>query len=76
MLRFVAALPGGRLETKSPRRSRCYNLPPYPEGDDGPFFDRDAIDIKRGYVKNFVLPISGYISNKENPKEALFYYGG
>jgi hypothetical protein len=53
-----------------------YYLPLRPEGDDGSFFDRDAIDITRGYVKNFVLPISGYISREEDPKEALSYYGG
>jgi hypothetical protein len=53
-----------------------YYLPLRPEGDDGSFFDRDAIDITRGYVKNFVLPVSGYISDEEDPKEALSYYGG
>jgi hypothetical protein len=53
-----------------------YYLPLRPEGDDGSFFDRDAIDITKGYVKNFVLPISGHISPEENPKEELSYYGG
>ncbi|HJQ32485.1 MAG TPA: carboxypeptidase-like regulatory domain-containing protein [Pyrinomonadaceae bacterium] len=53
-----------------------YYLPLRPEGDDGSFFDRDAIDITRGYVKNFVLPVSGYISPEEDPKQELSYYGG
>jgi hypothetical protein len=53
-----------------------YYLPLRPEGGDGSFFDGEAIDISRGYVKNFVLPISGYISNEEDPKEPLSYYGG
>jgi hypothetical protein len=53
-----------------------YYLPLQPEGDDGSFFDRDAIDITKGYVKNFVLPISGLISAEEDPKEELSYYGG
>ena len=53
-----------------------FYLPLRPEGEDGSFFDRDAIDVTRGYVRNFVLPISGYISNEEDPKEALSYYGG
>ncbi|MBV9928572.1 MAG: carboxypeptidase regulatory-like domain-containing protein [Acidobacteria bacterium] len=53
-----------------------YYLPLRPEGDDGSFFDRDAIDVTRGYVKNFVLPVSGYISNEEDPKQELSYYGG
>jgi hypothetical protein len=53
-----------------------YYLPLRPEGGDGSFFDGEAIDISRGYVKNFVLPISGYISQEEDPKEELSYYGG
>jgi hypothetical protein len=53
-----------------------YYLPLRPEGDDGSFFDRDAVDVTKGYVKNFVLPISGYISPEEDPKEPLSYYGG
>lgn len=53
-----------------------YYLPLRPEGDDGSFFDRDAIDNTRGYVKNFVLPVSGRISPEEDPKEPLSYYGG
>jgi hypothetical protein len=53
-----------------------YYLPLRPEGDDGSFFDRDAVDNTKGYVKNFVLPISGYISPEEDPKEPLSYYGG
>ena len=53
-----------------------YYLPLRPEGGDGSFFDRDPVDNTRGYVKNFVLPISGHISPEEDPKEPLSYYGG
>jgi hypothetical protein len=53
-----------------------YYLPLRPEGDDGSFFDRDAIDIRGGYVRNFVLPVSGYVSPEEDPKQELSYYGG
>lgn len=53
-----------------------YYLPLRPEGGDGSFFDQVPVDNTRGYVKNFVLPISGYISPEEDPKEPLSYYGG
>jgi hypothetical protein len=53
-----------------------YYLPLRPEGGDGSFFDGEAIDISRGYVRNFVLPIAGRISPEEDPRDPLAYYGG
>jgi hypothetical protein len=53
-----------------------YYLPLRPERGDGSFFDGEAIDLSRGSVRNFVLPISGRISPEEDPKDPLAYYGG
>jgi hypothetical protein len=53
-----------------------YFLPLRPASDDGSFFDRGPIDIRKGYVKNFVLPISGLISKELDPRDPLSYYGG
>lgn len=53
-----------------------YYLPLRPANGDGSFFDRDPIDIRKGYVKNFVLPISGKIADELDPKDPLSYYGG
>ena len=47
-----------------------YYLPLRPEGGDGSFFDGDAIDISRGYVKNLCCR-SGYIQMRR-PEGAVF----
>jgi hypothetical protein len=53
-----------------------YYLPLRPEGGDGGLFDGEDIDVSRGRVLNFHLPVSGRIHAENDPKSDISYYGG